>query len=504
MSDDKKDPSVDDVVAETPPEETYPGESSESADAGPEIPDFGLDPRTLMSDPFGAMMKIMSDPNAMKTLNDFVNSAKGKEMITKGMENPAIKQMMGGNPMFDGALKGALRDGFKMPPGFGGSPVSKPAAASKPAPVKVPESVEPELDEPVIPLLDGPHGQLAFPVLAKVASFDELLAELPEEARVAILRIAEKRLRHHLGEAGLQRLAALATAQNLTRPMDVLVNQGAFVGEVVWYAIVELEEGFAPGTFVGLASHALECVTHACGYRVASFVTQLLQYLLDSEAVTVTNVRHAIWSLSGQPEDGVDGVFEISWEDVDTLVEGALEATLPPPVLTALLVGLLGWRALDPSERSGAFEGMLDRMDPERQEAVLGVLGEFLSDAKDLEGLRASQMPEVLTRSIAERIATQLGIERALVLAAGSWKLKPPASAHVGLLRALDVSWAQANGKLRTGYLDNLLKEGDRELRTLVYQVAAAWDPHTYLERAAQDPAVSISKWAVKELEALR
>src|SRR5690606_32256997 len=225
--------------------------------------------------------------------------------------------------------------------------------AAPPAPAAAdPEPVEEVLDEPRVALLDPPvPGTPAFPDPAPVASLSALLELLPEGARRDVAALADKRVAHHLGADGLERLGVLASQRGAAQSVDLLVCQGAFAGELAWYAICTLEEAHGADTFAPLAHHALQCVTFNCGYRVPSFVTQLVQYLLDVGALREQDLRHATWALSGQPRDGESGVFEVDFDQLEELAAGLGDTSLDRSLQAAFLVAVLGWRELDLSER---------------------------------------------------------------------------------------------------------------------------------------------------------
>src|SRR5690606_8826175 len=117
------------------------------------------------------------------------------------------------------------------------------------------------------------------------------LTMLPDVLQAPVRVLAEQRLSHHLDAGQRARLDAEAEAAGRGRAVDLLVSQGAFVGELAWYAICRLEDEFEPETFAALARHALSCVALPCGWRVPSFITQLLGFLVELGDATEQDVR---------------------------------------------------------------------------------------------------------------------------------------------------------------------------------------------------------------------
>ena len=58
--------------------------------------------------------------------------------------------------------------------------------------------------------------------------------------------------------------------------------------------------------------------------------------------------------------------------------------------------------------------------------------------------------------------------------------------------------------ELRDAFLEGVLACDDAEIRAQAYRVAAAWAPHDYLDRAAEDESDAIRDWAAEELKTLK
>lgn len=500
------------------------GDGDEELSGIPDPSQFGIDPNEMMRDPFGAAFKMLSNPEAMKAFEGFMQTPMAQKLLSQGMQSPMFQQMMANNPMLQkmGQHAGGFPDLGSL---FGGG--GRPGAAQPDDDDEEEDddhhhqggSAEPFIDEPVLDLLTSPYPGPAFPEpqAGRVASFDALLAELPEDARRRVLDIAETRVTHHLGAKGCVRLQQESKQRGLARAIDLLVCQGAFMGEVAWYSIVKLEDDFESSVFVPLARHALSCVTAPCGLRVPSFLNQLLNFLAEEGAAEAQDVRHAVWALSGQPRDAIDGVFEMTWDDVEEVI-GNLAGTpdedapddamntplVEPRLLAAAIAGLVGWRELDLHERPRGVEELLDLLDEDQREPVLRTLAELIGGGVELEGLRGAHVPTSQRRILAERATDELGAEAMLELVERTWRLERPYDAWLGVLQALDVHYNDAPAEARTRFFEKVLQSDDTSLRKLAYQVGAAWEPHTWLERATRDADATLRSWAEDELKALR
>ncbi len=485
----------------------YAGDNAnEGANEGlPE--DFPFDPQELMRDPMGVMMRTMQDPKAMQAVQAFMGSPKGQEMLAASLKNPMLKQMLGNNPLLGGLL-GKGGSGFNPFSIFGGrggaTPPTNPAPP-RPEPAPEPEPDPNDIDEPVIALLDPPQlGMHAFPDPAPLASWDDVLQGCSPTAREAVVELATARARHHLGDEGMARLEHAAKKRAVARPIDLLACQGALAGEVAWYAVCRLEEEHGTAAFTPLVRHALRCVTFNSGYRVPSFATQLLGVLIGLEALLPQDVRHVTWALSGQPRDQVDGVFEITWDDVDDLVAGvAGHEDVDDALLTAFLAALLGWKECDHDARPSAMEVALEDLPKARRKPVLTVLAELLGGREE-QGVRGTHLPDPIAQAAAEQVARHLGVNHAITIANAQWDPTRHSAPTRGLLHVLDLRWHDAETEPRERFIDRVLESEDDALRALTYRVAAAWEPHTYLERAIEDTAADIRRWAEKEMETLR
>lgn len=524
MSDDRHDDDIerDADAPEAPPESGEPETPSGSP--------MGLDPEEVMRDPLGAMAKLMANPEAMQALQGFMNSPMARNLLSGGVQSPLFQQVLSQNPMLQSMLDqagnraGGLGNidemmkqmssggGFPFPGGGfpgGGFPGRAP---TPPPPAPEPEEVEEEdedenLDEPVIALLDPPHtGTPAYPDPAPVASLEALLDGADAAFIEAIAELAESRLLHHVGASAHARLGEKAQASGRSRASDLLLCQGAFAGELSWYAICRLEEDFDNASFVPLARHALACVTYHSGYRVPSFVNQLLAFLLEMNEAGESDLKHATWALSGQPGDSIEGVFEVVWSDAEDLLSALAQTPFSPRSLAAFAIALISWKELDPAERPTAASKMLAVFDddaqrlPELYRTIALLLG-----GEEVEGVRAYHLPRTVASDLAEACAHTLGITETLQSATEHWPLeKDQREAHDGLLSALDVLWSEAEEAARVAYLDALIASEHEFLRARAYEVGAAWVPHDYLERAAEDSDPGIRRWATQELEALR
>ncbi|MDX9721307.1 MAG: hypothetical protein RBU37_11225 [Myxococcota bacterium] len=474
MSDESKD------KTQEPISEAEQGEAEKAAEgANPfEIPGLSIDPQEFMRDPMGAVFKIMSDPNAMAAVEQFMTSPAAQQMLSQGMNDPTMQRLLAQNPMLGGAFSQ-----------FGGSTFAPPPRRSEP---QAAEPVQEELDEPRLPLLDPPRGGPAYPEQAQF-DLDALLPELDAEGRALLRALAERRVQHHLGEKGIARLHS-----KQREPVDALLGQAAFAGELAWYAICELEEHIAFDHLAPLAKHALACVRHACAYRVPSFLTQLVHALADAELLSADDLRHACWALSAQPRDGVDGIFEIDEQHANELFSVLSEAELEPRLLAIFAVALLSWKEFEPSARRSTLLSLFENMGPSRLREMALVWSEWLGERIEIEGWRANQAPDELCVELAERCCSALGLDKVLEFAR-AWRCSPPAAAHEGLLRVLDVQWSDATAGPRDAYLEQLFDEAPVALRKLAFRVAAAWQPHEILARAELDTEPSIRTWAASE-----
>src|SRR5690606_30000784 len=152
------------------------------------------------------------------------------------------------------------------------------------------------------------------------------------------------------------------------------------------------------------------------------FVTQLLSFLLELEVANRDDVRHATWSLSGQPRDGVDGVFEFTSDDLQELSAGLYRLLAEPDderLLAAALVALAGWRELEATPAE-ALATALAPIPTERHPELVGIMLEVVGGATALEGLR--QLGDGISQHLAERYANLAGID-ALLERGVAWPL---------------------------------------------------------------------------------
>ena len=472
-------------------------------------------------------MKLMTDPKARNAIQQMMQNPEARQMMSQGLKDPKIKDMIKSNPLISGMaskagvdmdssfddLAGQLNNPGGLP-GFGGFPGGFPGGFQPPQPPPAqatasvdmpaePEDIDEadEIDEPKLALLNPPHGGVAFPSQLPFEGFAALLAPMPEAVASALRELAVARAEHHLGSLALLEAKRVDTA-GAQEALDLLLCQGAFAGELAWYAICRLEEEHGDQHFVALAKHALSSVTFNSGYRVASFNIQLLRYLAEHQALDEDALRWATWGLSGQPRDGVDGLFEIDWEDFDELLAEALKATDDDALVCAFMVALLGWQELDRSERPRGAEHALAALPQARRQGIEAHLLVLLGGERELEGVRSNFLPQAVATAIAERLVADLGPDPVLD-AAASWRLRAPFAPQYGVLQALDIQWTQSSDAKRDAFFEKIFDCEDVELRRFAFRVGAAWAPHEFLERAALDPAKGIRRWAERELKSL-
>jgi hypothetical protein len=519
---DDRDPKNPANPSQPPKETSGSGPASQAGDVGPgavpaelaqalegfDLPEgeedpFGdLDPQEAMRNPMGALNKMFENPKAMEAFQSFMSTPMARQIMEQGFNSPMLQQMMGGNPMLQqmmGQMGGAqMPPGFAMPPGF-------PGGAQEVDEDDQDEDDEDEddgIDEPVLDLLNPPHGGPAYPAQGPM-TWATLLAQMPDTMRQPLTELAASKLLHHLGPEGVQRLVAAARTAGRENVLDLLVNQGAFAGELAWYAICRLEDedndedaaAAQTTAFAVLAKHALSCVALPCGWCVPSFVTQLLGYLIETEQLSDADVRYATWAIASQPTDGREGIFEFSLDDIKELADGLSNAKLDPQTRAVSLAALVAWRILG-EEQPQALPAVLEAIPPPQAKQLLLVLGTLIDGQREVQGLRARGWPLGLVLQAIDLHAQVLGVGETLDLGR-YWAFDGQAlAAHQGLLRALDAYWADAPAAARERYLDHVLSCDVDPLRAQAYQVAAAWLPKPYLTRAAQDPAESIRRWA--------
>jgi hypothetical protein len=504
-----------------PPGAPIPAELADAL-AGFDLPDeedpFGeLDLQDAMSNPMGALGKMFENPKAMEAFQSFMSTPMAREIMEQGFNSPVLQQLMGGNPMLQSmmsqlsgqAAAGGIPPGFPMPPGF------------NPGAMDVGEDDEEEgdddddddededgIDEPVLDLLSPPHGGPAYPANGPL-TWAALLAKIPPSLHGPLTQLAATKIIHHIGEQGIHRLSAEASAAGLAHPLDLLINQGAFAGELAWYAICRLEDddediaAEQAKAFALLAKHALSCVTLPCGWCVPSFPTQLLGYLLETEAASAEDVRFATWAVASQPVDGREGIFEMDLEDLEDLAKNLDSMSLDPQARAAALAALIAWRVLG-EEQPKALPTVAEAISAAATRQLLLILGTLLDGQREIQGLRARGWPMGLVLQVADAHAQVLGIAETLDLGR-YWAFDGQAlAAHQGLLRALEAHWADAPAASRDRYLDHVLSSDVDPLRIQAYQVAVAWLPKPFLERASRDPSEQIRRWATAQAEALR
>jgi hypothetical protein len=512
----------------SPDTPTVPAELTDAL-AGFDLPDdedpFGdLDPQEAMRNPMGALGKMFENPKAMEAFQSFMETPMAREIMEQGFNSPILQQLMGSNPMLQSMMSqlggqaagGGFPPGFPMPPGFAGGPAmdmdadedDDEDADEDSDDVDSDDDDDDDIDEPVLDLLSPPHGGPAYPAQGPL-TWGGLLSQLPASLQGPLTELAATKVIHHIGQQGLQQLAAEAAAAGRAHPLDLLINQGAFAGELAWYAICRLESddedeaAEQARAFAALAKHALACVSLPCGWCVPSFVTQLLSYLLESEVASNEDVRYATWAIASQPIDGREGIFEMDLEDLQALAASLDAAPLEPQTRAVALAALVAWRILG-DEQPKALPSVVEAISPPATRQLLLALGTLLDGQRELQGLRARGWPLGLVLQVADAHAQVLGIAETLSLGR-YWAFDGQAlAAHQGLLRALEAHWADAPADSRDLYLDHVLSSDVDPLRFQAYQVAVAWLPKPFLERAARDPAEQIRRWATAQSQALR
>ncbi len=476
-----------------------------NAPAGPNfsIPGLDIDPQEVLRDPISAMFKIFQDPQAIQAIESFIQTPMAQDMMQESMKNPLFQQLLGKDPFVANLFGG---------PGPR-APGPQHPTASPPPPASAPQADDEEedeaLDEPKLNLVLAPHGGPAFPTpephlptLAQLTAgfperFDVAPAPpLPSHPRDAAAAIARARLAHHLAPETIATLDAQAQASGLTNAIDLFINQGAFAGELAWYVICRLEDCCPGRYFTPLAKHALRCVTFACGYRVPSFLTQLVLFLAENDALDAQDLQYATWALSGQPRDGLDGVFEVTWQEVTQLIDRAAAVMQEPEHFGAFVAALSGWQIIDAENLPRTFRDLTAPL-PAPRRPELGAALLTLLTGQDLNGVRFNRIADAVVARWVDILPNLIDLDQ-ILRAAPRWPFAFKA-AHLSLLQNLDLLWGDAPPAPRDAYLEHCLTHDDVEIRHFAYRVGAAWEPNRYLDRAVEDPSPTIRQWANRE-----